>query len=139
MTSHPVPATDRPSPPGSPRPGILANGVAEAEERFLDRYRRMLEVTRGEATREAFGIRDPEQVVNVTDEVRHEQLVNRICDVLALKETEEARLARGFIEDAAGPNAMAKLTRYETALARRRDRALEKLEALQAVRSADAE
>lgn len=119
--------------------GILANGVADAEERFLDGYRRMLEITRAEAMREATGIRDPEQVVKVTDEELHEQLVNRICDAHTLKDTEEARLARGFIEDAAGPNAMAKLTRYETALARRRERALEKLETLQAARSGDAE
>ena len=119
--------------------GILANAIAEAEERFLDGYRRMFEVTYAQATREAAGIRDPEQVVKVTDKGLHQHLENLIRAALALKETEEARLARGFIEDAAGPNAMAKLTRYETALARRRDRALEKLQALQAARSADAE
>ena len=119
--------------------GILANSVADAEERFLTGYRQMLEVTHAEAMRTAAGIRDPQEVVKITDKELHKQVVNRILEAGELKDTEEARLARGFIEDAAGPNAMAKVTRYETTLARRRDRALEKLEALQAARSGDAD
>jgi hypothetical protein len=92
--------------------GILANSIADAEERFLTGYRRMLEVTRAEAMRTAVGIRDPEEVVKITDKELHEHVVNRILGVGEFQDTEEARLARGFIEDAAGPNAMAKVVSW---------------------------
>ncbi len=53
------------------------------------------------------------------------------------KRTDEARLASGFIEDAAGANALGKLNRYETMLSRRRDQALTILLALQAEQRGD--
>ena len=44
------------------------------------------------------------------------------------------RLASAFVEDAAGPDAFARLSRYETSLFRRRNQALQTLSKLQAQR-----
>ena len=57
------------------------------------------------------------------------------AEALDAKRSDEARLASGFIEDAAGPNALPKLSRYETALLRRRDQKLAMLKALQSQQS----
>ena len=48
------------------------------------------------------------------------------------------RFAGAFIDDASGPNAMAKLTRHKTSLFRRRNQALATLIALQEARTANA-
>jgi hypothetical protein len=120
--------------------GILAHGVADADEHFLGGNKRRFEITNADLT--AARLRDsriphPDEVVEITDELLHEHLEMLIDEVLSAKRTEEGRLAAGFIEDAAGPNALAKLTRYETAIFRRRNQALAMLTTIQAARSAE--
>ena len=82
--------------------GILANGVADADERFLTGYQRMLEVTRVEAMRTAAGSGIRKR--SSRSPTRNGMSTSRTGSsrALALKETDEALLARGFIEDAAG-------------------------------------
>lgn len=118
--------------------GILVRGVADADERYLTECKRLLEITEADvvgARLAASGIPDPGKVREIVDDELHEHLEGRIVEARATKETGEARLAAGFIEDATGTNALAKLSRYETMLFRHRDRALATLEALKAERS----
>jgi hypothetical protein len=115
--------------------GILAHGVADADERYLTGLRRMVEVTRSTAERRAAGILDPEEVVKITDPDMHEVLTKLIGEALKLRETDAARLAGGFIEDATGPDSLGKLGRYRTMLFRHRNQALAMLRELQAARS----
>ena len=79
---------------------------------------------------------DPDRVVAITNSELHEHLEDVIDEVVVARRTEEARLAKAFIDDAAGPNAMAKLSRHETAVFRRRNQALATLTSLQAERKA---
>lgn len=118
--------------------GVLAHGVADAEVRYLTGRKRMFEVTNADVTETMLadaGIHDPEEVVAITSETVHEDLESMIDDVRGQKRAAAARLAAGFIEDAIGPNALAKLSRYETSLFNRRNRALAQLTALQAART----
>jgi hypothetical protein len=117
--------------------GVLVNGVADADERYLTGFKQMLEVKRSTALLMSAGIRDPEEVVEIIDEDLHGYLEKLIAEALKLRETGEARLGAGFIEDATGANALSKLIRYETAAFRRRNQALEMLTARQAARSLD--
>ncbi|MFL5916918.1 MAG: hypothetical protein ACJ752_14960 [Gaiellaceae bacterium] len=117
--------------------GVLAHGIADADERFFTGLKRTFEITEREDLLAAVGIRDPEKVVKITDDEAHEHLEGLLDAALRPKRLGEARLASGFIEDAAGADALAKLGRYETALFRRRNQALAELKELQAARSAD--
>jgi hypothetical protein len=106
--------------------GVLAHSVADADERFFTERKRKLEITEDDVSKArlaALGIRDPEGVVGITHAEAHEFSEKLIDEARAPKGTDEGRLASGFIEDAAGPDALAKLSRYETALFRRRNQA----------------
>ena len=87
----------------------------------------------------AAGISDPEEVVAITSETIHEDLGDMIDEVRSQRRSAEARLAPGFIEDASGANALAKLSRYETTLFNRRNQALAQLTTLQAAHAANME
>lgn len=120
--------------------GVLAHGIADADERFFTERKRELEITEDDVTRAQLaesGIRDPQAIAGVTFPEAHESLEAMIDEALAPKRTDEGRLASGYIEDAAGPNALAKLSRYETALFRRRNQTLSTLLAIQAARYED--
>ena len=123
--------------------GVLVNGVADADERFFVSRRRMFELTNGDiATKslEANGSGGhPDTVIEITNPEVHEDLEAVIDEVIVAKRTEEARLAQAFIDDAAGPNAVAKLGRHEAAIFRRRNQALTTLTSIQAERFAKAE
>jgi hypothetical protein len=117
--------------------GVLLHGIADAEQRYLGELhsaqRAASSEVPGAITAEFF--RDPQTVVESPKEDFREHLYDRLCDVLAAKRSDAARLAAGFIEDATGPNVLPKLSRYETAIFRRRNQALAMLLALQAARS----
>jgi hypothetical protein len=122
--------------------GVLVSGVADADERFLGSRRRMLETTNHDVTTaslEAAGISAPDKVIEVTNPELHEYLEGVIDEVVGARRTEEARLAQAFIDDAAGPNAVAKLGRHETAIFRRRNQALATLTSIQGERYAKAD
>jgi hypothetical protein len=121
--------------------GVLAHGVADADERFFTGRKRMYEITESDVSKAKMAelrIRDPEEVVAIAvSKGVYEHLEGTIEEARAPKRTDEGRLASGFIEDAARSNALDKLSRYETALFRRRNQALATLLALQAGRSED--
>jgi hypothetical protein len=75
--------------------GILAHGVADADERYLTELKRTLEVTRATASRKAAGIGDPEDVVEIADKEMHQHLEDLITKARATKETDVARLGGG--------------------------------------------
>ena len=114
--------------------GILARGVATIDQRFYRDLQRKQEVTYGDLQSAKFGPAI-EDVVEVVNEDAYDILCVRISDTEAIQRSEEARLASAFVEDAAGPDALARLSRYETSLFRRRNQALEALQTLQAQRS----
>lgn len=112
--------------------GVLAGGVAALDQRFFHERRRRLEVTEGDIV---FARRPSlDDVVEITYPDAHDLLTMQIDDTEDVQRSEEVRLGAAFVEDAAGPNALAKLSRYETGLLRQRDRALDRLSALQAER-----
>jgi hypothetical protein len=118
--------------------GVLANGVADADERFLAGHKRKFEITEDDVSKARLaevGIRDPQEVVRIIDEDVHGFFEDRIDEAREPKRTAEGRLASGYIADAAGPDALTKLSRYETAIFRRRNQALATLSARQAARS----
>ena len=114
--------------------GVLAGGVAARDERFFRDLQRKQEITEGDVQSARFGP-SPDQIVEILNEDGHDILSVRIADAQEVQRCEEARLGSAFIEDAAGPNALGKLSRYETALFRRRNQALETLSKLQAQRN----
>lgn len=113
--------------------GILARGVATVDQRFYRDLQRKQEVTYGDLQSARFGPAI-EDVVEVVNEDAHDILCVRISDAEEVQRSDEVRLASAFVEDAAGPDALARLWRYETSLFRRRNQALEALEKLQAKR-----
>jgi hypothetical protein len=119
--------------------GVLVNGVADADERFLVGRRRMYQVTENDVWKAQMaesGFRDPDEVVAINlGQEAYESLEGTIEETRGARRAAEPRLASGFVEDAAGPDALAKLSRYETALFRRRNQALETLATRQASRS----
>jgi len=120
--------------------GILARGVADADERFFTQGKRRLEITERGLTspeRGASDSPDPEKVVRIANTELYERLDDRITEARVTKETDESRLAAGFIEDAIGPDALGKLNRYETSIFRRLIQTLATLQALQAARPTD--
>lgn len=120
--------------------GVLAHGVADADQRYLAELKRKFEITEGDVTKVKFadkGIRHSEEVVEITNLELHEEAELAIYEALEVKREDEARLASGFIEDAAGANAMAKLSRYETTHFRQLSQALAGLRELQGARSKD--
>jgi hypothetical protein len=122
--------------------GILAHGIASADARDLTELKRKWEITQGDVTKAGLadsGLRPSEEVVKITNLELHEEAELAIYEALDVKREDEARLASGFIEDAAGANALAKLGRYETMHFRQLTQALAMLRELQAARSADTE
>ena len=120
--------------------GVFAHGVADADERYLTERKRKFEITEGDVTKAKFadqGIRHSDQVIEITNLELHEEAELAIHEALEVKREDEARLASGFIEDAAGANALAKLSRYETMHFRQLSQALAGLRELQAGRSKD--
>jgi hypothetical protein len=118
--------------------GVLAHGIADADERFFTGRKHKLEITEEDVSRAQLaevGIRDPQAIAGITFPEAHESLEQLIDEARAPKRTDQGRLASGFIEDATGVNALAKLSRYETAIFRRRNQALATLLARQATRS----
>ena len=117
--------------------GILARGVANADERFFTEQRRGFEMTDGDIRALELGKAglDDDHVVAITNPDLHECFGELIDEAVSVKRTEEARLAEAFVDDAAGPDALAKLARYETSLFRRRNQALETLAKLQNTRA----
>jgi hypothetical protein len=73
-------------------------------------------------------------VIEVVNEDAHDILSVRISETEDVQRSDEVRLASAFVEDAAGPDAFARLSRYETSLFRRRNQALQTLSKLQAQR-----
>lgn len=116
--------------------GILAHGVADADERYLTELKRILEGTRAAALRKAAGIGASDDVVEIVDKDMHEHLDDLIAQARGTKETDAARLGGGFIE---GAHSLTLLARYRTAILRHRTRALAELRELQAKRSGAAE
>jgi hypothetical protein len=122
--------------------GILAHGIAAADARYLTEQKRKWEITEGDVTNARLadsGLRPSKEVVKITSLELHEEAELAICDALDVKREDEARLASGFIEDAAGANALAKLGRYETMHFRQLTQALAMLRELQAADAADTE
>jgi hypothetical protein len=114
--------------------GVLAGGVAALDERFLRDRQRKQEITEGDLHSARFGP-SPDQIVEIVNADAHDILSMRIAEAQDVQRSDQARLASAFVEDAAGPNALAKLSRYETSLFRRRNQALEALSKLQAERN----
>jgi hypothetical protein len=122
--------------------GILAHGIADADARHLTELKRKFEITQGDLMKARLadsGLGPSEEVVQITNLELHEAAELAICDALDVKRDDEARLASGFIEDAAGANALAKLGRYQTMHFRQLTQALAMLRELQAARAADTE
>jgi hypothetical protein len=122
--------------------GILAHGIAAADARYLTEQKRKWEITQGDVTKARMadsGLRPSEEVVEISSLELHQEAELAIFDALDVKREDEARLASGFIEDAAGANALAKLGRYETMHFRQLTQALAMLRELQAAHAADTE
>jgi hypothetical protein len=118
--------------------GTLVVGVAEADALHLTELKRMLEITERDAMKASLaksGITDPQHVRKVIDPELHEHVETLITQALEAKDTDDARLAAGFIHDATGPDAMGKLSRYEIPLVKRANDSLEKLRELQAAQT----
>ena len=67
----------------------------------------------------------------VTDEARHAAALQRAAEAAGSRDSEDTDLGAAFARDAAGANALPKLSRYEAALERGMYRALQELERLQ--------
>ncbi len=120
--------------------GILAGGVAAGDERFFSKQKAQFEITERQVREAelaaAVGLDDT--IIQIINPHVHELLEEQLDEAASVKRTEEVRLAGAFIDDANGPNAMAKLTRHETSLFRRRNQALVTLNTLQQARTANA-
>jgi hypothetical protein len=120
--------------------GILALSLAGVEQQYLRGLSRALRVVGrdvpGAKVAEFFG---RQTAVDDRSKESLEVLNSRLEDAVAVERIDPARLASAFINDAAGPDAMGKLTRYETAIYRRLIQALATFQALQTARLADAE
>jgi hypothetical protein len=118
--------------------GVLARGVASADERFYAAQKAQFEVTERNVTEArlaaASGLND--DVIQILNPDVHEFLGQLVDEAVEEKRSEAARLGEAFIDDAAGPNAIAKLARHETALFRRRNQALDALASAQNARAA---
>ena len=112
--------------------GVLAMGVADLDERFYRDRQRKIEVRESDVLAARVGIGD--DVIEVLHEDAHDMLSVQIDDAEDVQRSDEVRLASAFVEDAAGPNALGKLSRHETSLFRRRNQAHATLAALQAER-----
>jgi len=117
--------------------GILALSFANVEQRYLLGLKHAAQAAGrdvpGAKVAEFFG---QQTVVESPHEEFLEDLNGRLEDALAAERTDAARLASGFINDATGPDAMGKLSRYETAIFRRLIQALATFQELQAARLA---
>jgi len=102
--------------------GILTHGVATIDEHWFTAQRRRFEITNADVLTDPFSPLD--DVVAVTNRDLHEFCDQNIDEAIALKRLDETRVAKAFIDDAAAPNAISKLTRYEASLFRRRNEAL---------------
>lgn len=113
--------------------GVLARGVAKVDEGFYRDRQRKIEVRESDVLAARIGIAD--DLIEVLYEDAHDVLSVHISDAEAVQRSDEGRLASAFVEDAAGPNALGKLSRHETSLFRRRNQAYATLAALQAERT----
>jgi hypothetical protein len=120
--------------------GVLARGVASADERFYAEKKRTMEVTERDVAHAQLaavaGLSD--SVIEIINPHVHEYLEELLEEAACVHRTQEARLAEAFVEDASGPNGITKLTRHETNLFRRRNQALDALRAAQSARAAAA-
>jgi len=118
--------------------GIFACGVSTADEEFFTGRREEFQITEADGRKYALsqaGL-DPDNVVQICNPDIHEFLTDLIEESAFVRRTDEARLATAFIGDAAGPNALSKLSRYETTIVRRRNNTLDMLAARQTERRA---
>jgi hypothetical protein len=113
--------------------GVLAGGVATLDRRLYRDLQRKQEVTQGDVLSAKLGS-SLDEVIEVVNEDAHDILSVRISETEDVQRSDEVRLASAFVEDAAGPDAFARLSRYETSLFRRRNQALQTLSKLQAQR-----
>lgn len=114
--------------------GVLAGGVASRDRLFLRERQRRLEVTHGDVLSAQAG-KPLDEVIELVDEEMHDLLAVYIDDADDVQRSGEVRLASAFVDDAAGPGALAKLGRYEASLFRRRNQALEALQKVQRQRN----
>ena len=116
--------------------GLFAHGVSMADEAFFTERRKEFELTDKDVWKHNMANKglDPDNVFAITNPELHEFLTDLIHEAVSVRRSDQGRLASAFVEDAAGPNAFAKFSRYETALFNRRAKLLEQLEALQAAR-----
>jgi hypothetical protein len=121
--------------------GILAGGVAAGDERYYSAQKARFEITERQVKEAqlaaAVGLDDT--IIEITNPAVHEGLEVLLDEAASVKRTDEVRLAGAFVDDANGPNAMAKLTRHETSLFRRRNQAHAALVGLQEARATNAE
>lgn len=118
--------------------GIFVNAIAAVDEPFYRAQLRKFEITAADIAmkrlEERLGLAG--DAVVVTNEELHFLLEMQLDEAVHIKRTDEGRLAHGFIEDAAGPDGINKLARYETSLFRRRSQLMEMLTTLQSGRAA---
>jgi hypothetical protein len=114
--------------------GVLAKGVASVDERYYRDRQRSQEVWESDILTAKAGVFS-DKLIEVLDEEAHDALSVHVGDASDVQRSDEVRLASAYVEDAAGPNALSKLTRHETSLFRRRNQAHATLAALQAERT----
>ena len=121
--------------------GVLARGVSAVDQAFFSEKKRRFEITeqdvRDEQFKMTFGSTD--HLVQITNPDLHEDLDWLLDEARGVQRLDEGRLAQAFVDDAAGPNAITKLTRHETSLFRRRNQAIEALRAEQEARTTNSE
>lgn len=71
---------------------------------------------------------------SVTDETKRREALDRAASAAAKRDAEDTALGVAFVRDAAGANALPKLSRYEASIERGMCRAIQELERLQAAR-----
>lgn len=99
-----------------------------------ERLRRRAKTFVGEAPLAALLKRTgPDQEPPILDEGKYADAMVKVRDAEAVREMEPATSGLAFIRDAEGPDALSRLSRYETAIERSLFRALHELQRLQAV------
>lgn len=115
--------------------------MAAGDERYYSAQKARFEITERQVKEAqlaaAVGLDDT--IIEITNPAVHEGLEVLLDEAASVKRTDEVRLAGAFVDDANGPNAMAKLTRHETSLFRRRNQAHAALVGLQEARATNAE
>jgi hypothetical protein len=114
--------------------GILVLGVAGYQEHFWTELQRIVEWTVADVVRVAKQELSPEAVGRLINREALEGAQRVIDDAVDANDSDEARLASGWIEDVNGPNGLPKLSRYETALWNRLAQVLARLDEVQSKR-----